>query len=172
MECGPVCLAKSGIVGKSKNRRRTADGFQIFSFISPIFIKLNKTTGFQGNRQKITKICGDPLGDGPRCLLVSCWLKTRWEMCPSGLHFNLGISQSVSATLKASMRRSPILFGHFPKSRQYPCYCLNVFQASPRAFRRIFQRFTALNWAFPSHFPRSSMFLLSRIKNRRYNRKI
>jgi hypothetical protein len=68
----------------------------------------------------MSKTCGDLLGDRPRDLLASYWLKTWWEMRPSSLHCYLGISQSVSATLRALLKRSLILFEHFLTSRQYP----------------------------------------------------
>jgi hypothetical protein len=68
----------------------------IFFFISPIFIKFNKITGLQGNRQKMTKVCGDPLGDRPRGLLVSCWLKTWWEKSSIGKAFLKQLSAEVN----------------------------------------------------------------------------
>jgi hypothetical protein len=66
------------------------------------------------------KICGDPLGDRLRSFRASYGLKTWWEMRPLGLYFYLGISQSVSAILKALLKSPLRLFGHFPKSHQYP----------------------------------------------------
>jgi hypothetical protein len=89
-------------------------------FKSPISHYFNKTAVLRGDRQKMPKTCGDLLGDRLRSLLASYWLKTCWEMRSLGLHCYLGISQSVSDTLRALLKRSLILFRHFPTSPQYP----------------------------------------------------
>ncbi len=109
-----LSLAKSGIDGKCKNRRTTADGFWIFLLCLRFFIKCSKTAVLRGNRQEMPKICGDLLGDRPRGLLASCLLKTWWEMRSWGLHCYLGISQSVSVPPRALLKRSLKTLWAFP----------------------------------------------------------
>jgi hypothetical protein len=111
---------------KEQKRKRNADVFKFFSYLR-FFIKFIKTAVLRGTRQKMSKICGDPLSDRQRDHFASFWLKTWWEMCPLGLHFYLGIfsfSVSATGTLKALLKMSLNALQAFPKE-------------SPRVFRRI-----------------------------------
>jgi hypothetical protein len=87
------------MAGMNKNRK-TADGFQNFLLGLQFLIKFDKTAKFRGNRQKMPEIHmwrnSGRYAAGVSLFPVSC---TCWEMPPLGLHFNLGISQSGSATL-------------------------------------------------------------------------
>jgi hypothetical protein len=67
-----LSLAESGIVGKSKNRRRTADGFEVIVLCLKIIFKFNKFAVLRGNKQKMAEICGGTVGTRPRGL--SCFL--------------------------------------------------------------------------------------------------
>ncbi len=52
-----LSLAENRVVGKSKNRRRTADGFKIFLFRLQIIFKFNKTGKLRGkNRTCLTSV--------------------------------------------------------------------------------------------------------------------
>jgi hypothetical protein len=89
-------------------------------------------------------------------------------MRPLGLHFYLGISQSVFATLEVSalLKRSPILLRHFPKSGQYP---LGIVQMVSKSFSNVSQHGLDISFTFPS---KQCVFLLLKLKNGRHNRKI
>ncbi len=81
---------------------------------------------------------------------------------------------------------SPFLFGNFPKRLWYSVSIAekvsNPLRAFPKEspigsaqmFSKSFQAYfpTCLDIAFPLHFPRSSIFLFIKIRNRRHNRKI
>jgi hypothetical protein len=91
----------------------------IFLLSLQLVTRFNKTNMLQGNKQKMSQLCGDMVGISQRGF--PCFLfPIGWEMHPLGLHFCLGISQSFSATLEVLPKRTPNLFGHFPKSCQYP----------------------------------------------------
>ncbi len=86
---------------------------------------------------KMHDTCEDTVGNGPsgspcfilaRCFFVefsslrSHWehLETQWKVRPINLHFYLGITQNVSATLKALPKTSPKkILGHFLKDLKY-----------------------------------------------------
>ncbi len=57
---------------KEKNR----GWFEMFLLCLWFLIKFSKTAVLRGNRRKMPKICGNPLGNRPRGLLASYWLKT------------------------------------------------------------------------------------------------
>ncbi len=86
-------LAESGIVGKSKNRTRTADSFKNFFVMSPNC--LMKWPCLKEINRKCLKYVETRFALGQEGFLVSYWLETRREMHPSGFHFLLGISHSV-----------------------------------------------------------------------------
>jgi hypothetical protein len=123
-------LAKRGMVGKSKRRRRTANGLNIFLYVSDFYISLLEPP-CQGYRQKMPEICEDTVGDRPRGFLVSYWLETRWKMCPFGIHVFFSISKSANMF--------PIPFWHFSKKSRRS----TVLKWSQRACRRISQHVAA-----------------------------
>jgi hypothetical protein len=102
-----LSLADSDVIGKSKNRRRTADGFLIFLLCLQIVFKFNKSLCFKEINRKCLKYVKTWWVLDQGGFLVSYWLETRREMHPWGLHFCLGISPSVSAILQALLDRSP-----------------------------------------------------------------
>ncbi len=52
-------MGKSGMVGKIKTRRRTADNYYIFLLCLLFLTKLNKTAVLLRNQQIMSDICGD-----------------------------------------------------------------------------------------------------------------
>jgi hypothetical protein len=74
-----------------------------FEEINRKYLKYEETWWALGRGGFLVLLAGNPEGNAP-----------------IGAPLCLGISQSVSATLQALLKRSPILLGHFPKSRQYP----------------------------------------------------
>ncbi len=107
-------LAKSGIIGKSKNSRRTADGFFICLLHLWFCIRFNKTDVRRWNRQMMSDVCGDAEGKRLRGSPYFLWAGDKVGNAFIRFPLLFGISQSVSATLL--LKRSPILFWHFPKS--------------------------------------------------------
>ncbi len=77
------------------------------------------------------------------------------------LCFSVSIAEKVSNPLWA-----------FPKAQLIPFRFQVLLKWSPRDFRRISQGVSAQIWAFPLHFPGSSVLLFIEIKNRRNNRNI
>jgi hypothetical protein len=75
-------LAESGIVGKSKNRRRTADGFLIFCYVLKLYSSLIKPPCCEEINRKCLKYIETQRALGPGSFLVSYWLETQREMHP------------------------------------------------------------------------------------------
>jgi hypothetical protein len=108
--------------------------------------------------------CGDALGNMQSgVLLVSSWLEAFahrffiFTLPHSGkytlsLHFYLDISQGISTTPS----KTPILFGHFPKSSQHP---LMLLKWSPRAFRCIFPS-AFMQFGHYLHISKQQVFLI------------
>jgi hypothetical protein len=86
------------MVGKRKNRRRTATIYYIFLLCLQCLIKFNKTAVLCRNQQNMSDICRDTVGNRPRGFL--CFLLA-------------------GGTLGNAPSRSPLLFGHFPKCIRY-----------------------------------------------------
>ncbi len=93
-----MSLGKSGVVGKIKNRRRTAVNYKIFLLCLQFLIKFNKTAILLRNQQNMFDICGDTLGNRP--MGYPCFLLA-------------------GDTLGNAPSRSPLLFGRFPKCIRY-----------------------------------------------------
>ncbi len=111
---------------------------------------------------KCLKYVETPQATGPGSFLVYCQLQTQWEMHPSGLHFYLGISQSVSATLLALLKRSSIPFGHFPMRCQYP---LGTAQMISKSYQvHISQCVLAGIWHFHYNSLEAACFLFLKCK--------
>ncbi len=93
-----LSVGQIGMVGKRKNRRRTTDCCEMVLLCLWFYLHLIKLPCFHKNQQNMSAIWGDMVDNRPRGILAFYWLETLWEMHPVGLHFYLGIPQSVSAT--------------------------------------------------------------------------
>ncbi len=54
------------MVGKSKTRRRTSDGLNIFKLCLRFLIKFNKNVALQGNGKKMTDFCEEMVAYRPK----------------------------------------------------------------------------------------------------------
>ncbi len=120
-------FTKSIIGVKSKNRRRTAEGFYIVLLCFQIIINFNNTVLLRGNKQKkISEICENTVGNGPPCFLLAGDLVGN---TPNG---------------------SPLLYGHFPKSCQQP---LGNAQMVTKSFYSHFQKCLGINFVISFTLP-------------------
>ncbi len=142
-----MSLTENSIVGKSKDEPLMV--FIFVCYVSKLCLSLIKPSCFEEINKKCLNYVETQWALGQEgFIFVSYWLQTQRTMYPSDLQSSLGISQRVTNTLQVLLKWSS------------------------RAFSRISQRRTAQIWAFPSHFPRSSMFMFSKVKNWRHNRKL
>jgi hypothetical protein len=82
MDCRTsLSLAKSGMDGKSKNRRRPAEGFKIFHCFLRLLINKNRNKPIQRKGMEIATFL--PIADWKVCL-VSYWLTAGIWAFPSG----------------------------------------------------------------------------------------
>jgi hypothetical protein len=99
--CTSLSSAESGIIGKSKNRRRTADCFYLFLWCLRFFIKFNKQLYFEETDRKCLKY------------VETCWVIGRGVFL-----LPIGWKPGRNAPIG-----SPRLLGHFPKCLHYSKYC-------------------------------------------------
>ncbi len=80
-----MSLAKSGMVGKSKKRKRVAENLKNFSQLLRLLINLNKKTSLQGKGMVIATF----LPKAAKFSLLSYWLVAGIWAFPSGyfIHF-------------------------------------------------------------------------------------
>jgi hypothetical protein len=93
------------MVGKSKNRKRTAEGFHNFPQLLQLIIKVNRKASLQ--RQGIKIVTFLLIAAGQFCLL-SYWMTVGIWAIRSGFLYTLRIAQRLSSS-----------FGHFPAAFQY-----------------------------------------------------
>jgi hypothetical protein len=124
--CASLSLAKKGVVGKSKNRRRKAEGILKNLLLLRLFIKRNRNVALQRKVKESATFL--PVAAGQFCH-VFYWLMTLF----SGVYIT----------------HSPRQQEHLPS--RYQCYL-----AFPSGFTVPFkfaQRISNNLWAFPSGFP-------------------
>ncbi len=133
-----MILAESGIVGMSKNSRRTVDSFLNF-VMSPDRIKVfKKTAMLRGIKQKMSEICGHIVGIRPRGFPFFLLAEDPERNAPirSPLlfeHFLRCLRNSVSISAEVS---NPLWA--FPKKLQIPFrFCSNSLQELLGAFPEV-----------------------------------
>jgi hypothetical protein len=124
-----LSLSKSGMVGKSKNRKRAAEYIKNFSQLQRLLVTVNRNTALQRKGMEIAIFF--PIAAW-KFSLLSYWLVTGIWAFPSGF---------------------PIPFRNFPGYT-----LLAVLRGCPTAFKSISKRLSAKMWQFPSLFSKGLRF--------------
>jgi hypothetical protein len=112
------------MVGKSKNRKRTAEGFHDFPQLLRLLIKVNRKASLQ--RQGIKTVMFLLIAAGQFCLL-SYWMTVGIWAIRSGFLYTLRIAQRLSNSFWAFPSGFPIPFYQCQAAVKQP---LGAFQAT------------------------------------------